>query len=122
VGEGAHGQTEGAGQTEIGELQRKKTNKNSEAEQISTTSAGSNICSAATPRMHFACHCIANLERSLSIDEQILRLEIAVQHAVRVAEGDSLDQLLHVALHQQTLKLLVHLHKQTTTMQSRKKQ
>jgi hypothetical protein len=34
---------------------------------------------------------ISQLDSSLTIDEQILRLEVAVQNAMGVAEGDSLQ-------------------------------
>jgi hypothetical protein len=39
---------------------------------------------------------IRNLERAVPINEQIVRLQIAVQHAVRVAKGNAAQQLVQV--------------------------
>ncbi len=39
---------------------------------------------------------IRNLERAVPINEQIVRLQISVQHAVRVAKGDAAQQLVQV--------------------------
>jgi len=41
---------------------------------------------------------VGELERALAVDEQVLRLEVAVHDAARVAEVHALEQLEHVGL------------------------
>lgn len=41
---------------------------------------------------------VGQFDGAVGVDEQVLGLEVAVQHAVRVAEGQALQQLEQVAL------------------------
>lgn len=41
---------------------------------------------------------IGQLDAALGVDEQVLRLQITMQHAVHVTESDATQQLVQVAL------------------------
>ena len=43
---------------------------------------------------------VGQLERTDTVDKQILRLQVAMQHPVGVAESNTFQQLLHVGLNE----------------------
>ena len=71
------GQAEGAGQAKVGELEY-----------------GFSL----TPLTVLPVFYLYYLDGAAVVDEKILRLEVAVEHAVGVAVGDAGQQLMHVAL------------------------
>ena len=43
---------------------------------------------------------VGNLQLALTVDQQVLRLQVAVHDAARVADGHTLEELVHVGLDQ----------------------
>jgi len=55
---------------------------------------------------------VCKLDHALRIDQQVLRFEIAVKHAVLVTVLEAAKQLIHVALHQHGRKGVILVRKE----------